>query len=157
VKKANFVDLDKVLKNLEISEVRGVLLDLGMSSYQIENSGRGFSFSRNEPLDMRMDPDETLTAGHLVNNLSSKELERILRDFGEERRAKLIARAIVSARSRKPIDTSSQLAVTSCYQNISGPQNSSQQRIGKSRGIPKKDTITDGERGQISRFILPFT
>jgi 16S rRNA (cytosine1402-N4)-methyltransferase len=111
VKKANFVDLDKVLKNLGFREVQGVLLDLGMSSYQIEKSGRGFSFSRNEPLDMRMDPDETLTAGHLVNNLSSKELERILRDFGEERRAKLIARAIVSARSRKPIDTSLQLAV----------------------------------------------
>jgi 16S rRNA (cytosine1402-N4)-methyltransferase len=110
VKKANFADLDNVLKILEIREVQGVLLDLGMSSFQIEKSGRGFSFSRNEPLDMRMDPDETLTAGYIVNNLSSKEIERILRDFGEERRAKLIARAIVSERSRKPIDTSSRLA-----------------------------------------------
>jgi 16S rRNA (cytosine1402-N4)-methyltransferase len=110
VKKANFADLDNVLKNLEIREVQGVLLDLGMSSFQIEKSGRGFSFSRNEPLDMRMDPDETMTAGHLVNKLSSNELERILRKFGEERRAKSIARAIVSERSHKPIDTSSQLA-----------------------------------------------
>ena len=110
VKKANFADLDNVLKDLEIREVQGVLLDLGMSSFQIEKSGRGFSFGRNEPLDMRMDPDEAMTAGHLVNNLSSKELERILRKFGEERRAKSIARAIVTERSRKPIDTSSRLA-----------------------------------------------
>jgi 16S rRNA (cytosine1402-N4)-methyltransferase len=109
--KANFANLDNVLKNLEIKEVQGVLLDLGVSSYQIEKSGRGFSFSRNEPLDMRMDPDETLTADSLVNNLSSKELERLLKDFGEERRAKLIARAVVSERSRKPINTSSRLAV----------------------------------------------
>lgn len=110
VNKANFADLDSVLEDLDIREVQGVVLDLGMSSFQIEKSGRGFSFSRDEPLDMRMDPDEKLTAGHLVNNASAKELERILKDFGEERRAKSIARAIVSARSKKSIDTSSQLA-----------------------------------------------
>ena len=110
VRKANFADLDNVLKNLEVGEVQGALLDLGMSSFQIEKSGRGFSFSRNEPLDMRMDPDEMQTASHLVNNLSSKELERLLKDYGEERRAKLIVRAIINERSKKPIVTSSRLA-----------------------------------------------
>lgn len=107
----NFADLDKVLKDLETDEVDGVLLDLGMSSYQLQESGRGFSFSRDEPLDMRMDPDDTPTARDLVNELSSKELERIFRTYGEERQAKRIARAIVNSRSQQPIESSSQLAI----------------------------------------------
>ena len=110
VKKANYADLDKVLKDIGLKEVDGVLLDLGMSSYQLEKSGRGFSFSRNEPLDMRMDPDEELTARDLVNNLSTRELEKLLREYGEEKKARIIVRAIIAARSEKPIDTSSQLA-----------------------------------------------
>ncbi|MFH1628592.1 MAG: 16S rRNA (cytosine(1402)-N(4))-methyltransferase RsmH [Pseudomonadota bacterium] len=107
---ANFADLDRVINDLGISKVEGVLLDLGMSSYQLEESGRGFSFSRGEPLDMRMNPDNALTASHFVNDLSPKELEEILRSYGEERRAKSIVRTIVSARAKRPIETSSQLA-----------------------------------------------
>jgi len=110
VVKANFADLDMVLKHRGLKEVDGVLLDLGMSSYQLEKSGRGFSFSKNEPLDMRMDPDEELTARDLVNSLSARELEKLLRDYGEEKRAKIIARAITTSRREKPIDTSSTLA-----------------------------------------------
>ncbi len=108
--KASYADLDKVLEELEVETVDGVLLDLGMSSYQLEKSGRGFSFSRDEPLDMRMDPNDELTAYHLVNNLSPRDLERVLRDYGEEKRAKSIARAIIRTRTKKPIETSLQLA-----------------------------------------------
>lgn len=108
--RANYADLDRVLEDFGITVVDGVLLDLGMSSYQLDESRRGFSFSRDEPLDMRMDPENKLTAGHLVNNLAQQELENILRDYGEERRAKAIARAIVRARNKRPIKTSYQLS-----------------------------------------------
>lgn len=110
VTQASFSGLDRVLEDLEIRGVAGVLLDLGMSSYQLERSGRGFSFKREEPLDMRMDPENVHPAHYLVNNLSERELERILRDYGEERRAKSISRALVKERTRKPIKTSLQLA-----------------------------------------------
>ena len=108
--KANYADLDKVLSGFGLKRVDGVLLDLGMSSYQLDISGRGFSFTKDEPLDMRMDPEDTLTARDLVNNLSAGELEDIMRAYGEERRARLLARAIVRSRGNRPIDTSSQLA-----------------------------------------------
>lgn len=110
VTKASFAELDSVLKELGLKMVDGVLLDLGMSSYQLERSGRGFSFCRDEPLDMRMDPEDGQTARYLVNNLPERELEGILRDYGEERRAKPIARAIVKARTKRPIETSLHLA-----------------------------------------------
>ncbi len=110
VVKANYADTDRVIETLGIASVDGILLDLGMSSYQIEGSGRGFSFSRTEPLDMRMDPEETTTAYHLVNHLAPHELEKILREYGEEKRAGRITRAIVRERAKKPIETSYQLA-----------------------------------------------
>jgi 16S rRNA (cytosine1402-N4)-methyltransferase len=106
----NFIELDKVLEDLGIARVNGVLLDLGMSSHQLETSGRGFSFNRNEPLDMRMDFTHELTAGDLVNDLSLAGLVELLRGFGEERRAKSIAKAIVRERKKRPIKTSSELA-----------------------------------------------
>ena len=108
--KANFADLDGVFKDLSIRRVEGVLLDLGMSSYQLEKSGRGFSFSRGEPLDMRMNPDNDLVANHLVNEIPPKDLEQILRDYGEEKNARSIVRAIIRERAKGPIETSSQLA-----------------------------------------------
>jgi len=108
--RANFADLADVLKDLSLNRVDGVLLDLGMSSYQLENSGRGFSFSKGEPLDMRMNPKNELTAGHLVNDLPARDLEKILREYGEEKSARSIVRAIVYAREKEPIKTASQLA-----------------------------------------------
>jgi len=108
--RANFADLDEVITGLSLERVEGVLLDLGMSSYQLEKSGRGFSFSREEPLDMRMNPENELTAGQLVNDLPARDLEDILRDYGEEKRARSIVKAIVSAREREPIRTASRLA-----------------------------------------------
>ncbi|MDY6972544.1 MAG: 16S rRNA (cytosine(1402)-N(4))-methyltransferase RsmH [Thermodesulfobacteriota bacterium] len=110
VSQASFTELDRVVDNLGFKDVDGVLLDLGMSSYQLEQSGKGFSFLRDEPLDMRMDPREELTAHHLVNGLSPRDLERVLRDYGEEKRAKSVARAIVRARRKRPIEATKQLA-----------------------------------------------
>ena len=110
IMKANFADMDSVLADLGYKAIDGVLLDLGMSSYQLEKSGRGFSFSRNEPLDMRMDPEKELTALQLVNNLEPRDLEQLFKNYGEETRAKAIARAIVRARLKSPIETSSHLA-----------------------------------------------
>jgi len=108
--RANYADMDAVIKDLGIKALDGVLLDLGISSYQIEKSGRGFSFSRDEPLDMRMDPEDEIRAYHLVNDLPPREIERILRNYGEEKKAKYIVRAIVQERAKKPIETSFQLA-----------------------------------------------
>jgi len=107
---ANYADLDRVLRDLGVAEVNGILLDLGMSSFQLEKSGRGFSFSRDEPLDMRMNPKDKLTAYDLVNRSPLKDLERYLKEYGEERRAGQIARAIVRARMKSPIESSLQLA-----------------------------------------------
>ncbi len=108
--RASYADLDQILMELEIEKIDGVLLDLGMSSYQLEESGRGFSFLRDEPLDMRMDPDNEVTARDLLNLLTPKKLENILKKYGEEKRAKSIVRAIVRAREKGPIETSSRLA-----------------------------------------------
>lgn len=124
VMKKNYADLGDVLKRLGVNCVHGVLLDLGMSSLQLEKSGRGFSFLRDEPLDMRMDPDEDLTAYYLVNNLPARQLEGILREYGEETRAGLITKAIVRARRKTPIAKSSQLAdlISSAFFPFHQPQ-----------------------------------
>jgi len=107
---ANYADVDRVLRDLSVAEVNGILLDLGMSSFQLERSGRGFSFSRDEPLDMRMNPKDKLTAYDLVNRSPQKDLERFLREYGEEKRAKQITKAIVRARMKSPIESSLRLA-----------------------------------------------
>jgi len=108
--KASYGDLEEVLRQGGIPGVHGVLLDLGMSTQQLERSGRGFSFNRDEPLDMRMDPDLEVNAGDLVNTLSVERLERVLKEYGEEKRARSIARKIVRVRGRTSIRTSLQLA-----------------------------------------------
>jgi 16S rRNA (cytosine1402-N4)-methyltransferase len=106
----NFSQIDKVLKGLGIDRVDGIVADLGMSSFQIEGSGRGFSFLRDEPLDMRMDPSLSFTARDLVNEMDEEELSKILRVYGEERWAKKISREIVRSRREKPIEMTPQLA-----------------------------------------------
>jgi len=108
--KANFTELDEALRDLDIAMVTGILLDLGMSSYQLEQSGRGFSFNRNEPLDMRMDMSDAVTARELINSLPAAGIEKILRDYGEEKRAASVARLIERVRRDTPIKSSIQLA-----------------------------------------------
>jgi 16S rRNA (cytosine1402-N4)-methyltransferase len=106
----NFIHLPDVLSQLKIAAVDGILLDLGVSLHQIENSGRGFSFRRDEPLDMRMDQQSGETAESLINNLTREDLRNLFRDYGEERWAKQIAHKIVNVRKQKKIRTSKQLA-----------------------------------------------
>lgn len=108
--KESYVDLDKVLKGIGIHQVSGIFLDLGVSSYQLESSGRGFSFIKNEPLDMRMDEDGGVSAGELVNNISIEKLQRLLWSYAQERWAKLIARNIVEESQKGHITSSRQLA-----------------------------------------------
>jgi len=108
--KGSYESADQVLRGLGWGKAHGILLDLGMSGFQLEQSGRGFSFHRDEPLDMRMDPDAGVTAEHLIQHLSEKELEEILRQYGEERRARAIARRIGQERKTKPIRSSLHLA-----------------------------------------------
>jgi 16S rRNA (cytosine1402-N4)-methyltransferase len=106
----NFISLPEFLTQLEIDRVDGILLDLGLSLHHIENSGRGFSFRKDEPLDMRMDIQSPQTAENLVNNLSQAELQKLFKEYGEERRAKQITRNIIKIRRQKKIRTSKQLA-----------------------------------------------
>ena len=114
----NFRDLEGVLEGLGIKEVDGILLDLGVSSIQLDRSERGFSFMKEARLDMRMDKRQERSAFELVNGLDARELERILREYGEERRARSISRAIVRQReSSGAIETTLELSelVSRCY------------------------------------------
>ena len=106
----NHGELQKLLAEQEIFAVDGVLADLGVSSLQLDDPSRGFSFRADGPLDMRMDRSSELTAAHLVATLSESELRRILEEFGEERRAASYARAIVRERARQPIRGTARLA-----------------------------------------------
>ncbi len=106
----NFVNLPDLLPELGRTHVDAMVIDLGLSQHQIEKSGRGFSFRRNEPLDMRMDVRSDLTAEQIVNTWDLRDLEKIFRAYGEERWARIIARKIVSLRSKNPISTSLELA-----------------------------------------------
>ena len=114
---ADFRDLRTALSRLGVKAIDGVLFDLGVSSLQLDSPARGFSFREEAPLDMRMDPAQPRTAAELVNRLPEPELARILWEYGEERYARRIARAIVRARDKAPIRTTSELArlVARCY------------------------------------------
>lgn len=106
---SNYQDIDSVLKGLSISGVDGIVLDLGVSSYQLDNVDRGFTYREDTPLDMRMDQTQPMTAKDIVNDYSEMELYRVIRDYGEEQFAKNIAKHIVRARSDKPIETTGEL------------------------------------------------
>ena len=110
VVRSNFSELAKVCRSLGIEQIDGVLLDLGVSSYQLDTAERGFSYSADAPLDMRMDNRCTLSAYDVVNTYSAEELKRILYDYGEERFAPAIASAIVKKREVAPIETTAQLS-----------------------------------------------
>ncbi len=105
----NYCNAVKVLRDLGIEKVDGFLLDLGVSSYQLDTAERGFSYKVDTPLDMRMDQRQTLTARDIVNTYSEMELFRIIRDYGEDKFAKNIAKHIVQARENKPIETTFEL------------------------------------------------
>lgn len=109
LRQANFRNADKILDELEIQKIGGALLDIGVSSRQLENAGRGFSMMRNGPLDMRMGPESMITAAQIVNTYSEEELTRIFRDLGEEPAARRIASLIVKMRKDTPFNETLQL------------------------------------------------
>ncbi len=108
--RGNFASIKSIINELQIKEINGILFDIGVSSYQLDNPERGFTYQENTVLDMRMDRREDITAKDLVNKLAAKELTQIFRDFGEEKWAKRIAQFIVSFREIKgEISTTGQL------------------------------------------------
>ncbi len=106
---SNYADIKEVFSALDIERADGILLDLGVSSYQLDNPKRGFSYMNDAPLDMRMNRDDELSAYEIVNNYSESELCRIITEYGEERWAKRIAEFIAERRKDKPIETTLQL------------------------------------------------
>jgi 16S rRNA (cytosine1402-N4)-methyltransferase len=110
LKKANFGDIDITLKELGVTEINGALFDLGLSSLQLDDAKRGFSMQKDGPLDMRMDPRQHLTASELVNRADEKTLYSIIKEYGEERYAGRIARAIVSERKKSRINRTIELS-----------------------------------------------
>ena len=106
---SNYSDIKEVLEELEIEKIDGALLDLGVSSFQLDNPERGFSYMHDAPLDMRMSQDDDFTAYDVVNDYDAKELTEVIRKYGEERWASRIADFVVEARKTKPIETTSEL------------------------------------------------
>ena len=117
---SNFSQLEQVLRDLDIPLVDGMLFDLGVSSPQLDEAERGFSYMQDAPLDMRMDTSAALTAREVVNTWSEEELRRILFDYGEERYASRIARAIVRRRAERPVETT--LELVECIKGAMPPQ-----------------------------------
>lgn len=108
--RSNYSEIDTILSDLHIGAVDGIVLDLGVSSYQIDNEDRGFSYMHDSALDMRMDQRVNLTAADIVNGYTEEKLFYMIRDYGEDRYAKLIAKKIVEARKEAPIATTVQLS-----------------------------------------------
>ena len=107
--RSNYCNMRQELQKLGIDRVDGILLDLGVSSYQLDSRERGFTYREDAPLDMRMDQRQTRTAREIVNTYSEQELFRVIRDYGEDKFAKNIAKHVVAARERKPIETTGEL------------------------------------------------
>lgn len=110
--KEDFRNIDSILNHLGIQKVNGMLFDLGISSYQLENTQRGFSIKSDGPLDMRMDKDSYISAYDLVNSLSEREIASILKNFGEERWHNRIANYLVKQRTKNPIESTQDLSNT---------------------------------------------
>jgi 16S rRNA (cytosine1402-N4)-methyltransferase len=108
--KGNFADIDTILASLNIREVDGILLDLGVSAHQLKTANRGFSFSLNAALDMRMDQSRGLSAYDIINTFPEDELKRIIKDYGEEMMAQRIVKRISMRRKTSPIETTAELA-----------------------------------------------
>ena len=124
--RSNYCDMKPRLRELGIEKVDGITLDLGVSSYQLDTAERGFSYRTDAPLDMRMDQRQRRTAKDIINDYSESDLYRVIRDYGEDRFAKNIAKHIVRARGKGPIETTGQLneiirqAVPMKFQKTSG-------------------------------------
>ena len=107
--KDNHDNIKQILEEMQIPGVDGILLDLGVSSYQIDEKNRGFSYMKDAPLDMRMDKNQVLTAKYVINNYKEEELARIIYEYGEEKFSRQIARKICEERAKQEIETTKQL------------------------------------------------
>ena len=107
--RSNYCDMKSRLHELGIDKVDGIMLDLGVSSYQLDTADRGFSYREDAPLDMRMDRRQKMTARDIVNDYSEMDLYRVIRDYGEDKFAKNIAKHIVQERAKRPIETTGEL------------------------------------------------
>ena len=108
--RSNYCDMKSKLHELGIDKVDGIVLDLGVSSYQLDTAERGFSYREDAPLDMRMDTRQKMTARDIVNDYTEADLYRVIRDYGEDKFAKNIAKHIVQARAVKPVETTAELS-----------------------------------------------
>ena len=108
--RSNYCDMKSKLHELGIDKVDGIVLDLGVSSYQLDTAERGFSYREDAPLDMRMDTRQKMTARDIVNEYTEADLYRVIRDYGEDKFAKNIAKHIVQARAVKPVETTAELS-----------------------------------------------
>ena len=115
----NFANLKEIVDRYKFRQVRGILFDLGLCSWHLDESGRGFSFKRKEPLDMRFNPESPLTAEKILNYWSRPEIERVLREYGEERKAGKIAQRVVEQRAASHLKTTSQLVKITDSFNVS--------------------------------------
>lgn len=131
-----FENLEKILEELKLHTVDAVILDVGLSSEQLEDAQRGFSFDRKGPLDMRMNPDLNVTAGELVNQLPEQELETLFRNYGNERWARRIARSISRQRAARPLETTEDLVAATAAALPGRPRFKAGQRLEGSRRHP---------------------
>ena len=131
--RSNYCDMKARLQEIGIDKVDGIMIDLGVSSYQLDTADRGFSYRMDAPLDMRMDQRQTMTAKDIVNTYSEMELFHVIRDYGEDRFAKNIAKHIVAERQKSPIETTGQL-VEIIRQSIP-------MKVQKTTGHPAKRTF----------------
>jgi 16S rRNA (cytosine1402-N4)-methyltransferase len=158
----NFIRLPEFLTALNIAAVDGILLDLGVSLHHFEDSGRGFSFQKDEPLDMRMDIQTPTTAQHLVNSLAEPALYKMFKEYGQERWAKQIARAIIRIRKDKPIRTSRHLA--QIISNVIPKKSAASQKIHPATrvfmalriAVNRELEILDSFMSQVTNFLNPM-
>ena len=148
---SNFAELDRILDGLGIDAVDGMLFDLGVSSPQLDDALRGFSYMADAPLDMRMDRDEPLTAGEVVNLWPQEELRRILYEYGEERYAPQIAAAIVRCREKKPIATT--LELVDVIRGAMPPQALREKQHPAKRSFQAIRIAVSDELGSVSRMM----
>ena len=148
---SNFAELDRILDGLGIDAVDGMLFDLGVSSPQLDDALRGFSYMADAPLDMRMDRDEPLTAGEVVNLWPQEELRRILYEYGEERYAPQIAAAIVRCREKKPIATT--LELVDVIRGAMPPQALREKQHPAKRSFQAIRIAVNDELGSVSRMM----
>jgi len=148
----NFADIDRSEAIKRVSPINGILYDLGMSSWHIDDSKKGFAFSKDEALDMRYDQNDSVTAASLVNSAPAAELEKIFSEYGQERHARKIAKAIETARRQKKIETAGHLALIVSRVITPAQKNASLARIFQALRIAVNRELENVERGLAAGF-----